>query len=83
MEESRLAPANWSTKAFFLDELRGESEDLEEIQIGNEVVRVIWAVPVTPQEATLILREGVEAFDSYMAGNEHSIIDPRRPLIKA
>ncbi|MFF2484627.1 suppressor of fused domain protein [Paenibacillus sp. NPDC058071] len=79
MEESGLAPANWSTKAFFLDELRGESEELEEIQIGNEVVQVIWAVPVTAQEATLILRDGVEAFDSYIEGAEHSIIDPRRP----
>ncbi|TYP73100.1 suppressor of fused domain protein [Paenibacillus methanolicus] len=79
MEESKLAPANWSTKAFFLDELRGESEDLEEIQIGNEVIRVVWALPITAQEATLILREGVDAFDSYMAGTEHSIIDPRRP----
>ncbi|MHA7965023.1 suppressor of fused domain protein [Paenibacillus sp. CAU 1782] len=79
MEESRLAPENWSTKAFFLDELRGESEDLEEIQIGNEVVQVIWAIPVTAQEASLILREGVEAFDTYIAGAEHSIIDPRRP----
>lgn len=79
MDESQLAPENWSTNAFLLDELRGESEDLEGIQIGNEVVQVIWAVPVTSQEATLILQEGVESFDSYMAGTEHSIIDPRRP----
>lgn len=79
MEESRLAPENWSAKAFFLDELRGESEELEEIQIGNEVVQVIWAIPVTAQEASLILREGVESFDSYIASAEHSIIDPRRP----
>jgi hypothetical protein len=79
MGESELAPAGWSTKAFLLDELRGESEDLEEIEIGNEVVQVIWAVPVTGQEAALILQEGVEAFDSYMAGSEYSIIDPRRP----
>ncbi|WP_042169656.1 suppressor of fused domain protein [Paenibacillus gorillae] len=78
MEESGLAPANWSTKAFLLDELRGESEELEEIQIGNEVVQVVWALPITAQEASLILREGVEAFDSYMADTEHSIIDPRR-----
>jgi hypothetical protein len=78
MEESQLAPSGWSTKALLLDELRGESEELEEIAVGSEVVRVLWAVPVTAQEAALILQEGVEAFDTYMEGIQYSIIDPRR-----
>lgn len=79
MKESLLAPTSWNTKAFLLDELRGESEELEQILVGNEVVQVLWAVPVTAQEAALILQEGVEAFDSYMEGIQFSIIDPRRP----
>ncbi|MEK3880827.1 suppressor of fused domain protein [Paenibacillus sp. FSL M7-0420] len=80
MEESPLAPANWTTTAFLLDELRGESEELEEIQVGSERAQILWALPVTAQEAALILSEGVEAFDSYVEDIEHSIIDPRRPL---
>lgn len=79
MEESQLAPSGWSTKAFLLDELRGESEELEEIAVGSELVRLLWALPITAQEAALILSEGVEAFDSYMEGIQYSIIDPRRP----
>ncbi|WP_245367913.1 suppressor of fused domain protein [Paenibacillus silagei] len=78
MEESPLAPANWTTTALLLDELRGESEELEEIQVGSERVEILWALPVTAQEAVLILSEGVEAFDSYIEEIEHSIIDPRR-----
>lgn len=80
MEESPLAPANWTTTAFLLDELRGESEELEEVQVGSEKAEILWALPVTPQEAALILNEGVEAFDSYIEEIESSIIDPRRPL---
>ncbi|MGG0823950.1 suppressor of fused domain protein [Paenibacillus turicensis] len=79
MEESQLAPSGWSTKAFLLDELRGESEELEEIAVGSELVRLLWALPITAQEAALILSEGVEAFDSYIEGIQYSIIDPRRP----
>lgn len=78
MGESPLAPANWTTTALLLDELRGESEELEEIQVGSGIVQVLWALPVTAQEAALILSGGVEAFDSYIEDIEHSIIDPRR-----
>lgn len=80
MGESPLAPANWTTTALLLDELRGESEDLEEIKVGSEGVQILWAVPITGHEAALILREGVESFDAYIEDIEHSIIDPRRPL---
>ncbi|MFD1884934.1 suppressor of fused domain protein [Paenibacillus wenxiniae] len=78
MGESELAPDNWSTRALLLDELRGESEELEAIRIGDEIVQVIWAVPITGQEAGLILQDGVEAFDLYMEDSEYEIIDPCR-----
>lgn len=78
MGESGLAPVSWTTTALLLDELRGESEELESIQIGSEAVQIQWAVPITGQEATLIFSEGVEAFDSYFKDIEDSIIDPRR-----
>lgn len=49
MTESALAPENWTTKALLIDELRGESEDLEQIKIGEEIINVLWVVPITPK----------------------------------
>lgn len=83
MGESPLAPANWTTAALLLDELTGESEELEEIKVGGEGIQILWAVPITGPESALLLREGVESFDSYIEDIEHSIIDPRRPNASA
>ncbi|GBF77379.1 hypothetical protein PA598K_05925 [Paenibacillus sp. 598K] len=41
---------------------------------------MLWAVPITAQEASLILREGLEAFDAYIEEIDDSIIDPSRPM---
>ncbi|MEF3311357.1 suppressor of fused domain protein [Paenibacillus sp. GYB004] len=79
MTESALAPENWTAKALLIDELRGESEDLEEIQIGEEIISVLWVIPITDKEARLILEEGIDAFDAYTEKLQHSIIDPTRP----
>ncbi|GGH20448.1 suppressor of fused domain protein [Paenibacillus segetis] len=79
MTESALAPENWTTKALLVDELRGESEDLEEIKIGEEIISVLWVVPITNNEAHIILHEGIDAFDDYIENLQHSIIDPTRP----
>ena len=79
MSESTLAPENWTTKALLIDELRGESEDLEEIKIGEEIINVLWVVPITPKESLIILQEGIDAFDAYIENHQHSIIDPTRP----
>ncbi|GBF73527.1 hypothetical protein PA598K_01820 [Paenibacillus sp. 598K] len=78
MEESALAPSGWTTRALLLDELRGESEALEELRVGSETVQVLWAVPITAEEASLLLEEGLEAFDEYMDDSDEAIIDPRR-----
>jgi len=79
MGESALAPSGWTTRALLLDELRGESEALEELRVGSEIVQILWAVPITAEEASLILLEGVEAFDAYIEAIDDSIIDPCRP----
>ncbi|TVX93302.1 suppressor of fused domain protein [Paenibacillus agilis] len=79
MTESTLAPENWTTKALLIDELRGESEDLEEIKIGEEIISVLWIVPITHTEARIILQEGIDAFDTYIETLTQSIIDPTRP----
>lgn len=42
MNERRLISSNRPNHAFLLDELREESEQLEDIQIGDEVVRILW-----------------------------------------
>lgn len=79
MTESALAPENWTAKALLIDELRGESEYLEEIKIGEEIISVLWVIPITHKEASLILQEGIDAFDTYIEKLHHSIIDPTRP----
>lgn len=79
MTESALAPENWTTKALLIDELRGESEDLEEIKIGEEIISVLWVIPITHNEASIILQEGIDAFDAYIENLHYSIIDPTRP----
>ncbi|MOA58864.1 Suppressor of fused protein (SUFU) [compost metagenome] len=63
-----------------IDELRGESEDLEQIKIGEEIISVLWIVPITHEEARIILQEDIDAFDVYIEKLQHSIIDPTRPL---
>ncbi|RAV16731.1 suppressor of fused domain protein [Paenibacillus contaminans] len=79
MTESALAPENWTTKALLIDELRGESEGLEEMKIGEEVISVLWVIPITHKEARIILQEGIDAFDAWIEKQQHSIIDPARP----
>lgn len=79
MTESALAPENWTTKALLIDELRGESEELEEIKIGEEVISVLWVIPITHKEARIILQEGIDTFDAWIEKQQHSIIDPARP----
>ncbi|MFD5017402.1 suppressor of fused domain protein [Paenibacillus sp. NPDC058367] len=79
MTESALIPENWTTKALLIDELRGESEDLEQIKIGEEIINVLWVVPITPKESRIILYEGIDAFDAYIDNHHYSIIDPTRP----
>ncbi|MFF2889156.1 suppressor of fused domain protein [Paenibacillus sp. NPDC057967] len=79
MTESALAPENWTTKALLIDELRGESEDFEQIKIGEETISVLWVIPITSKEARIILQEGIDAFDAYIENLSYSIIDPTRP----
>lgn len=79
MSESHLAPEKWKTKAILIDELRGESEHLETLKIGNEEVSVLWVVPISKQESKMILEKGIDAFDDYIEQLSYSIIDPKRP----
>lgn len=78
MGESKLAPEKWNAKAFLVDELRGESEDLEVIAVGDEKVEVLWGIPITRFEYDLISKDGIEAFDKYVDQMDASIIDPTR-----
>jgi len=79
MTESALSPENWTAKALLIDELRGESEDFEEIKIGEEIISVLWVIPITHKEVRIILQEGIDAFDVWIEKQQHSIIDPARP----
>lgn len=79
MGSSALAPDNWHAKALLLDELRGESDSLEELQVGSEVFPLLWAVPITEKEAAIILEKDIEDFDAIFEKSDYSIIDPCRP----
>lgn len=79
MTPSELAPSRWTVTAFLLDELRGESESLEQIYVGHETIPLLWAIPITSYEANLLLSAGLDEFDAFIESSEHSIIDPCRP----
>ncbi|WP_339256347.1 suppressor of fused domain protein [Paenibacillus sp. FSL R5-0713] len=79
MTPSELAPSRWTVTAFLLDELRGESESLEQIYVGHETIPLLWAIPITSYEANLLLSVGLDEFDAFIESSEHSIIDPCRP----
>ncbi len=80
MPPSALAPGKWTTTALLLDEPRGEAEELEYFNIGDQQVALVWVLPITPSEAAMIADEGVESFDVYAEESEHSLIDPCRPI---
>ncbi|MEI2280639.1 suppressor of fused domain protein [Paenibacillus polysaccharolyticus] len=79
MKSSTLAPTEWNATALLIDELRGEKEALELIHIGQETVPLLWVIPITPDEADLILEQGIEEFDTHVESSDYSIIDPQRP----
>ncbi|MGO4530887.1 suppressor of fused domain protein [Paenibacillus sp. 2TAF8] len=79
MGSSPLAPAEWNATALLIDELRGENESLEHIHIGQEIVPLLWIIPITAKEADLILEQGIDEFDNHVENSDDSIIDPRRP----
>ncbi|WP_128102749.1 suppressor of fused domain protein [Paenibacillus sp. DCT19] len=79
MPPSNIAPAGWNATALLIDELRGENESLEQIHVGQEMIPLLWVVPITPYEADLILNQGIDHFDALVESSSFSIIDPSRP----
>ena len=76
--ESKLAPNHWTAKGILIDELRGESEELEEIEIGGRKIHVNWIAPLSGAEVQFILVHGIEEFDKRVDHSDQSIIDPTR-----
>lgn len=54
---------------------------LERCQVDGRLVRFIWLVPITPAEAALARREGVEALERLLEQNEIDPIAPARPSV--
>ena len=79
LDESHLAPERWTTKAVLIDELRGESDSLEQINVGDQTIAILWVVPISKQELDIISTCGIEAFDQYIERISYSIINPTRP----
>ncbi|MDG9672162.1 suppressor of fused domain protein [Hahella sp. CR1] len=79
--ETSLAPASWTTKAVLFDEPRGEPEDMSSFKVGDQVVDLIWLVPITEKERQLIKDSGIEEFDKWEAHSDSSLIDVKRMSI--
>jgi len=77
--ESPLAPQSWTARALLVDEPRAEPEFLSEIELGPEVVRLRWIVPIYRDEFEVIRTNGLDAFDKAAETSEWSPADPRRP----
>ena len=75
---SKWAPDHWTAKGILIDELRGESEELEEIEIGGRKVHVNWIAPLSEAEVQFILAHGIEEFDKRVDHSDQSIVDPTR-----
>jgi hypothetical protein len=81
--ESPLAPRSWKTRAVLVDEARGESEDLAEVEIGRATVEVLWVVPIHGSEYRFIKEHGIEAFDELAEQAELSVVDvDRDPFVQ-
>jgi hypothetical protein len=76
--ESPLVPKAWRARALLFDEPRGEKEELEQTHVGQQAVRLIWAVPIHGDEYNLIERDGIEAFDRRIEEAGMSLAEPDR-----
>jgi hypothetical protein len=79
--ETPLAPSHWPTRAMLFDEPRGESERLEDICVGTEHVRLLWLVPIHPEEQRLITERGLEEFDALCERADASLANPMRSSV--
>lgn len=76
---SLLLPSEWSARALLIDEPRGEPEWLAHAHVGVQHVSLLWLVPIHSDEQSLILEQGIEAFDEAESLSEWSLVDPNRP----
>lgn len=80
---ARTSIALWSLNAVVFDVPRGESEEFERFVADGVAVRLVWAVPVYEDEARLVERLGIEAFDELVDRAGVSLADVRRPSLVA
>jgi len=78
IRESPLVPESWSAKAIFVDEARGEAEEVSSIKFDQQDVNLFWLVPLNGSEYDLIKREGIEEFDRIEAKSDISLLDVNR-----
>lgn len=79
--ESPLAPKAWAARALLIDEPRAEPEELAEIAVGPQRVKLWWLVPIHGAEQALIVSKGLAAFDAAQEASEWSLADPGRPSV--
>lgn len=62
----------------FVDTARGEPEHFDNILIGDQVVKLLWIIPIFESEYAFISKKGLIAFDDLCLNQELSIIDLNR-----
>ena len=77
--ETPLAPREWVPRALLVDQARGEPEELEEVELGNSEVEVLWVIPIHASEYRFIKASGIDAFDELANKSELSLVDIGRP----
>lgn len=81
-DETKLSPFEWPTKAFLIDEPRGEHEEFEKINNDNTFhPEFLWVIPIYQTECSDILKNGIEHFDQLAELSEFSLVDVKRPLL--
>jgi len=61
-----------------IDDPRGEPEDVGTFHVGQQVISLLWLVPIYGAEVEFIRKHGVEAFDALCAEAELSLVDVSR-----
>jgi hypothetical protein len=76
-----VMPRSWSARSLLLDEPRGEPKDLDLFQVGSELVRLLWVIPIYENELSFIRDSGVDQFCNLELETTIELIDPNRPSL--
>jgi Suppressor of fused protein (SUFU) len=74
-------PSHWKTRAFLVDEARGEPESLAAFHLGDQHIDFYWMVGIHEDERKFIESHGIEAFDALCEQSGVTLIDQERSSV--